>query len=605
MIYSFNNCQIDPYNFSIQKNGESIAVEPRVFDLIIFLIENRSHVVSREKLFEKVWKGRHVLDATLSNHIKSARNILDDNGQLQKVIKTVHGRGYQFIAPIEEANKEKNFSTFINNRKVQLLAFMFIITLSGLLYFFSIKNNTQPSIQKIAVLPFINISTDTKEDYFGYALTNQIIGDLVYIKQISVRPSASIKKYSSHQDDANRIGEKLGVNYVLSGNYQHTDNKLTLDIELIQVDNNRLVWKKQLKEITYDKVFGIQDRVVRSIVEGIKVELSESEIKHINYDISNNPLAYEYYLRSVAYPYTTDGNKLAIRMLQKSIQLDNKYALSFVQLGDRVHRYEQYGLIKEQQLATPESYYLKALELNPKQLGALGHLAMLYTETNRIDQAIDLTNQMLAINPTNAKTHFTKGYIFRYAGLVDQAIQEMEKAVQLDPLNPKFRSLIGTYSGNQQYHKALKMVDLYKQSPFTLGWKGLMQRRLGRNDLALIYFNQIIELQTGGLWANVATIFKSYILNDKDTGLKSVAKLINPAETDGETLYYASSYYGMFGDKTNCIQTLAKAINAGYFNYPFMESNSYFDSVRNEPEFIGLLNLAKTKHLNFKEMYGH
>lgn len=228
---------------------------------------------------------------------------------------------------------------------------------------------------------------------------------------------------------------------------------------------------------------------------------------------------------------------------------------------------------------------------------------MFYTETNQIDKAIKLAKNMLEINPKHAKTHFTLGYIYRYTGMVEAAIDEMEKAVKSDPHNPKYRSLIGTYSGNRNFHKALKMTERYDPNPFTLGWKGLLHRRLGNNEKALEFFEQTIKLDKNGLWANVATVFKSYINNDTKTGLVAVEKLANAAQNDGETLYYLSSYYGLLGDKQNCLKYLKEAIEGGFFNYPFMVSNDYFNSVKNESEFKKLLKLAQTKHLDFKEMY--
>ena len=97
MIYQLGNIQIDTTQFKVMADGRPIPVEPKVFDLIIYLITHRDVVITRDELFSKIWKGRAVSDTTLSNHIKSARKVLGDDGDLQKVIKTVRGRGYQFV----------------------------------------------------------------------------------------------------------------------------------------------------------------------------------------------------------------------------------------------------------------------------------------------------------------------------------------------------------------------------------------------------------------------------------------------------------------------------------------------------------------------------
>ena len=451
-------------------------------------------------------------------------------------------------------------------------------------------------------MPFVNTIPNQQTDYFGFALADQIIGDLSYLRNISVRPSASIRKYTKLNTDPIAIGKKIKVDYILNGNYARVGDIFRLNIELINIQTGDLVWRSRQIETATQNFFDLQDIVAKKVIDVLKVKFSSSEIRRIQYDISSNPLAYEYYLRSIAYPYTSSGNKLAIEMLKKSISLDAGYALSYVQMGDRVRRFKQFSL-RDLPYQTAEEYYKKALQLNPELLSALSYLSMFYTETNHIDSAIGLVKKMVEINPTNANTHFTLGYIYRYTGMVDAAIEEMENAVRLDPYNPKFRSLIGTYSGAKMYHKALNQVKLYKESPFTLGWNGLLQRRLGNTQEALAYFNQVIEVDQGGLWANVAIVFKSYIQGNNAIGIAAVQKLAQTADSDGETLYYLSSYYGLLGDTKNCIITLKKAIDAGFYNYPFMVSNDYFDSVKNEKEFIKLLEKAQTKHLDFKETY--
>ena len=598
MTYTFNHFMLDTNNFTLMREGQVIEVEPRVFDVIVYLIENNNKVVTRDELFQTVWNGRDVLDATLSNHIKIARQVLGDNGQLQHTIKTIHGRGYQFIALVDDKPIELE-TTHSKNRYYVLVA-LALITL--IFVFFQFKSNTKQNFDTpvIAVLPLTNNKPSSDSDYFSIAITDQIIGHLNYLHNISVRPSASIRKYINTIDPVS-VGKELEVDYILTGNYLKVNNTIRLNIELIEIKSSQLIWRSKQIEVENKNAFELQDIVTQRVINALKVKFSTNEIQRIEKDIPQSALAYEYYLRGIAYPYTNDGNRLAIEMLKKSLDLDENYALTYVKLGDRIRRYKQFSL-QDMPFQKAKDYYLKALRINPELLNALSYLAMYYTETNQIKKAIELANKMVVINPNHADTHFTLGYIYRYAGLVDLAIKEMEKAVKLDAHNPKYRSLIGTYSGNGNYHKALKMTELYETSPFTLGWKGLMYRRLGDNKKALEYFNHVIKEDKNGLWANVATVFKSYILGNTQQGLVAVEKLSNAANSDGETLYYLSSYYALLGDKENAIITLKKAIDAGYFNYPFMVSNSYFTTLENDGRFKKLLERALTKHSDFKEM---
>src|SRR4026208_1042087 len=100
MKYQIAEYTIDTARFRVSSGDTDIPAEPKVFDLLVYLIRHRDRVLSREELFREVWDGREVSDATLSNHVKSARKILGDNGDLQQTILTIRGRGSQFIAPV-------------------------------------------------------------------------------------------------------------------------------------------------------------------------------------------------------------------------------------------------------------------------------------------------------------------------------------------------------------------------------------------------------------------------------------------------------------------------------------------------------------------------
>lgn len=610
MTFQFEDIWIDTDNFSMEKNGRTISTEPQVFNLIVYLIENRDRLVSRQELLDKLWAGRHVSDTSLSNHIKSARKVLGDNGRRQQIIKTFHARGYQFIADVKEVtagSKAKIEPVRVYRRRYQIALTVLVLLLALQLlnqYFWESENDgLKKPIRKIAVLPFSNTRPDTETDYFGFAISDQIIGELVYLKNLSVRSSSSIRKYTGQVNDPIAVGKELDVDYVLSGSYLKEGNSIRLNIELVEVKTNKLVWRGEQIEVSYQNAFELQDIVARRVVDGLNIEFEETEFKRIRKDVASDPLAYEYYFRSISYPYTTDGHQLAIEMLSKSIELDPGYAPAYVQLGNRLRRLGQFGLVDAGEYQDSEAYYLKALTLNSELISALAYLAMFYTETNRIDEAVKLARQMYAINPTNANTHFTLGYIYRYAGMVDQAIEEMEKAVAIDSRNPKYRSLIGTYSAVGQYQDALDMLYLYPESPFTLGWKGLIYYHLGERELAIDYFNQVIEIDPQGLWGHVTTLHKAYLQGEPEKGFDAIRQLTLTNVTDGETIYFIAAYYGLLGDAERCIQALKEAVDAGYFNYPFIEASSNFDMVREHSGFRQVVETAKQKHYAFRENY--
>jgi DNA-binding winged helix-turn-helix (wHTH) protein/TolB-like protein len=607
MVYRFESYELDTSTFELMENSVSIPVEPQVFDLIVFLIKNRERLISRQELFNSLWHGRDVCDTSLSNHIKSARKALGDNGHSQQIIKTVHGRGYQFIAKIDEPKKTTKTIPQLKFYKIIIIIVLFagmtLLFLSNSRSLVS-KSDAIKSNYLIAVLPFANTKPDTDTDYLGFSMADRIIGDLNYLKGITVRPSSSVRKYSNTNSYSPRnAGADLNVDYVLTGNYLSVANKIRLNAELIDVHSGELIWRTDQIEVDYKNTFELQDIVAQQIMEGLEIELSQTDIDRIRRDIPVNALAYENYLRSISQPLTTEGHQLAITLLKKSMALDNQYAPAYVQLGNRIRRLEQYGLINSGESQDTHKYYQKALSLNNELMSALSHLAFFYTETNRINDAMEITQRMLKINPDNAATHFTLGYIYRYAGINEESIKEMEIAISADPNNIRFRSIVATYSGMHKWDKGLEFIKRYDKSSFTIGWNGLLNLNLGRPKIAQKYFEELITEDLSGLWGQVARVHLAFIKGDMNEGLYATHKLEQTNISDAETVYHSAAYYGLLNDKTRCIQTLKKAVESGYFNYQFIKSSSYFNSVKSDPSFLKILSKAKQKSTSFRKRY--
>jgi len=305
-----------------------------------------------------------------------------------------------------------------------------------------IKYDAAKSNYLIAVLPFANTKPDTDADYLGFSMADRIIGRLNYLKGITVRPSSSVRKYLNNKSYSPRnAGEELNVDYVLTGNYLSVENKIRLNAELIDVHSGALIWRSNQIEVDYENAFELQDIVAQQIMAGLQIELSQADISLIRQDVPENVLAYEYYLRSIAQPFSTEGHQLAITLLKESIALDSQYAPAYVQLGNHIRRLEKFGLMNSGESQNTIKYYQKAISLNLELLSALSNLAFFYTETNRINEAMEIINRLLEINPDNAETHFTLGYIYRYAGVSEEAKKEMEIAISMDPHNVRFRTI--------------------------------------------------------------------------------------------------------------------------------------------------------------------
>ena len=257
---------------------------------------------------------------------------------------------------------------------------------------------SETGLQRLAVLPFANLRGNPETDFLGFALADQVIGALSYIQNILVRPSSAVRQYQNQMVDALTTGKNLKVDFILTGHYLKEANTIRLNIELIKVNSNEMIWRESI-EVEYANVFVLQDIVSNKVVEGLKIQFSQSERTRMQVDIPQNPLAYEYYLRSISYPLTIDGSNLALEMVNKSIQLDSSYARSWVELGFRLQLIGNYTLSERELIKKAENAYLKALSLNRESMDAHQHLVSLFTESARTDEAVELAKRMLTINP--------------------------------------------------------------------------------------------------------------------------------------------------------------------------------------------------------------
>lgn len=458
-------------------------------------------------------------------------------------------------------------------------------------------------LQRLAVLPFADIRRDPQTEFLGFALADQIIGALAHFKNVMVRPSNAIRPYQNRWVDAPTAGKELNVDFVLTGSYLNEAGIIRLNIELVQVPSNDMLWREAL-EVHFENVFKLQDLVAEKVVQGLKIQFAPSERARVLADVPASPLAYEYYLRSIACLQTVEGHRVAIELLNKSIQLDSTYAPAFAHLGLRYHWLALEGLKGEEAIKSAEEAYLKALSLNGEMISALSNLAKLYTETNRIEQAVELLRKVSNLNPNEASAYFALSYVYRFAGMLDESERACEKALALDPKNPTFRSLSYIYLYLGKYEKVLQVLNSLPEDPYTLGDKGYLFMRMGQGAQALACYERILEMEaTETYWRLDAMFNRAYLQGNKEEALQAVRKHEQANLADAEPWYFIAEYYALVDDKPACIRALNKSVTLGFFNYPFMAKDSYLDAVRDDPEFQQVLALAKTKHDAFKTRF--
>ncbi len=462
---------------------------------------------------------------------------------------------------------------------------------------------SQVSVHRLAVLPFSNLRSDPNTDYLGYALADQVIGSLSYVQNLTVRPSNSVRKYQHGDYDLDEVKDEMSVNFVLAGNYLQQGDRIRLTVELIDLESEQTVWREPI-DVSYQDAFEMQDLVSERLLSRLEVSFSQDERDRMNADVSHNPLAYEYYLRSLSYPEESEGNRLAVDMLNQSIEIDSTFAPAWAALGRRRQLMGYWDHGGETVSNEARQFLLKALNINPDLLSARVHLTMLYTDFGETDLAMETAQHMLEIAPTNAEAMFAYGYVLRYAGMIEESMSAMTIALKRDPTNLTFKSAGFSFMFGGRYDDA---VEAFRLAPPILAehWAGEVAFRRGQIEEARAKWThtsisgrdkmlQLSLFSTGMLSA----LDKDYARGVEAARRWEAANLI-----DGEGWYFLAGIYCINGEIEKCISILDTAIERGHFTYPHMLRCRLLDPARENSDFIAVLEKARVKHEAFKTRF--
>ena len=458
-----------------------------------------------------------------------------------------------------------------------------------------------PEAPRLAVLPFSNMRSDPETDFLGYALADQVIGSLTYVQDLTVRPSSSVHGYQNGDYDLDTIGDALAVNFVLAGNYLQQGDRMRLTVELIDLQSQQTVWTEPI-EVLYQDAFQMQDLVSERLLARLEISFSEHERNRMTADVSSNPLAYEYYLRSLSYPEDAEGNRLAVDMLSQSTELDSTFAPTWGALGRRTQLQAYWELGGEEVSNRARELLLRAVAINPDLLSTLGHLTMLYTDTGETDLALEIARRTLEINPYSAEGLFAYGYVLRYAGMNDESVAAMTSALEIDPTNPTFKSAGYSFVIDGLYDEAIAAMWLGAPS-VALNWEGEIAFRRGQFEDACLKWSQSIALDPEGIAGLSSTGLLSGLNGDYARGIEAARKWEAASLADGEGWYFLAGIYCVNGDVDKCISTLDKAVERGYFAYAHLLECRLLDAARGTPGLDAVLEKARLKHEAFKAKF--
>jgi len=627
-VVRFGIYEVSLRSGELRKAGVKIRVQQQPLKLLEILLERPGEVFTREELRGRIWPKESFgdFDQAVNAAIAKLRSALGDSAENPQYIETLPKLGYRFIANVaivdaSPATRKPETATGnlpgTEDRDQVALAGLaapksrkwrprWTVTAVALLLGLTIltawrlRSNSRPisGIRSLAVLPLENLSGDASQDYFADGMTDELITDLAHISALRVVSRTSVVMYKGTRKPLPEIARELNVDAVVEGTVLRSGEQVRITAQLIQAPADKHLWAESYEGNLRDTL-ALQNQVARAIAEQIQIELTPHEQGVLKSARVVDPQAYEHYLRGRYFwnKRTADGLKKAIEYFNQAIEKDPNYAPAYSGLADT------YALLGDWQYAvmTPKEALpkakaaaIKALELDSTLSEAHTSLAFCLDGFDwDLESAGREFRRAIELNPGYATAHHWYAWHLSLLGQYSEAISEMRKAENLDPLSLIINAdlaelLLIARSYDQSIEQSRRTIEM--DPGFGLAHNQLAQAYLQKqmDNEAIAELQKAIQLSGGSpiCTANLARAYAASGRRDEAVQLMNdLKKRSNPGYSHASEI---AMIYAALGDKDQAMSWLEKGYEER-FN-PGVLLRPGFDPLRSDPRFQDLLH---------------
>ncbi|MPZ46779.1 MAG: CadC-family transcriptional regulator [Betaproteobacteria bacterium] len=419
MRFVFGNHVLDADRRELTRGSKTIATGPQIFDLLLYLLQNRARVVTKVELFDVVWTGRVVSDSTLTSHINAVRTAIGDTGEEQRLLRTIARKGYRFVGEASEIDASAHATVRESPAQAPAL----------------------PDRPSIAVLPFLNLSGDPAQDYFVDGVVEDIISALSRMSWLFVIARNSSFTYKGRAVDVKQVGRDLGVRDVLEGSVRKAASRVRITGQLIDAGTGANFWSERFEGEVSD-IFELQDLLTSNVVGAIAPQLERAEIERAKHKPTESLDAYDYYLRATANLHfgTREAVDEALRLLYNAIERDSEYAAAYA-MAAWCHLWRKINgwmIDRPREMGEGALLARRAVELGKDDAIALARAGSALTHlAGDLDGGVALLDRAKILNPNLAAAWFLSGFVRVWHGDPESAIAHFTQAMRLSPLDPE------------------------------------------------------------------------------------------------------------------------------------------------------------------------
>ncbi|HXI40054.1 MAG TPA: winged helix-turn-helix domain-containing protein [Bryobacteraceae bacterium] len=426
MIYRFEAYALDADRYELRRGSDLVPVEPQVLDVLLHFVRNRGRLVSRDDLIAGVWDGRIVSESTLTSRVCAARHAIGDDGEQQRLIRTLPRKGYRFIAVVQEsieAGKEEAGLGIDCHDATRSAPWC--------------PSSSLRDRASILVLPFANLSADSEQDRFIDGLVDDITAALSRFRHLLVIGRNATLGYKRQALDIKRLATELGARYVIEGTLRKEESRIRIAVQLIESSTMACLWASR-SDGSLRNAFRLQDQITASVVGALVSKVEQVEIERIKIGPKRELDAYSCTLRGLdnLHQWTKDGIGEALHLFQRAIEIEPEFASAYAMAAYCYVQRQSYGWITDRPRETAECVQLalRAAELGKDDALALARAAHAISAVGGdVEGGVSLIERAIQLNPHLTAAWYVSGWIMLFLGKPEAAIQHLQRAIELSP----------------------------------------------------------------------------------------------------------------------------------------------------------------------------
>lgn len=579
-IFEFGPYRIDVTERILSRDGEPTVLSPRVFDLLALLVQNHGHLMEKEELIARLWPDSYVEEANLNVNVSTLRRALGESASDSHFIETVPRRGYRFVAAVTEVVSTSEDASVSDRSPVVELATiaappkvkrwvlwsmgLFVLLMAGSLaawrFAHLTSNRNKTKIHTLAVLPFKSLTNDSNDAALEMGMADALITRLSNSREIVVRSTSSVVKYSVPQTDSLAAGRELEVDAVLEGRVQRADNRIRVTVQLLRVADGKPIWAERFDDY-FTNIFAVQDSISEKMATALAMHLGDDTPDIRARRPTENTEAYQLYLQGKYFYFKYNFEK-SRTFFEGAIEKDHEYplahagaALAYLALSLTTHSeeyrskaitsadravalgpeleeaHEARGWIKylgEWNWAVAEEEFQRALQINPNHAQSRIDYSLLLTCLGRQEEALRQGEVALQLDPVSGDIYFNHMLNLYLARRYDQALEISKRGMEVDPDIPGWNSVLSKISLVQShYEEAIARTEKKTTAGRPSVILGYAYAKLGRRAEA----EAVIAALKKGEYPNNCAVAVIYVaLNDKEQALDSLEKAYEKRE---------------------------------------------------------------------------